>query len=82
MKKTTPMTIRSLKHQSEFLYQNAPQDNPEFTKVLDTFIRRSVLQSTELLQSMRDLIAENGSPRKCEASAPCMYGRRSGGFLQ
>jgi hypothetical protein len=55
MKKTTPMTIRSLKRQSEFLYQNAPQDNPEFTEVLDKFIRGSVLQSTEGLQSMRDL---------------------------
>jgi hypothetical protein len=53
--KTTPLTIRSLKRQSEFLYENAPQDNPEFTEVLDKFIRGSILQSTELLQSMRDL---------------------------
>jgi hypothetical protein len=26
--KTTPLTIRSLKRQSEFLYENAPQDDP------------------------------------------------------
>jgi len=49
------MTIRSLKCQSEFLHQNAPQDNPEFTDFLDKFIRVSVLQSTALLQSMHDL---------------------------
>jgi hypothetical protein len=49
------MTIRSLKRQSELLYQNAPQDNPEFTEVLDKFIRGSVRQSTELLQNTRDL---------------------------
>jgi hypothetical protein len=53
--KTTPLTIRSLKRQSEFLYENAPQDDPEFTEVLDKFIRGSVLHSTERLQSMRDL---------------------------
>jgi hypothetical protein len=53
--KTTPLTIRSLKHQSDFLYENAPQDDPEFTEVLDKSIRGSVLQSTEGLQSMRDL---------------------------
>jgi hypothetical protein len=51
MKKTTPMTIRSLKRQSEFLYLNAQ----EFTEILDQFVRGSVLQSTEGLQSMRDL---------------------------
>jgi hypothetical protein len=55
MKITTPMTIRSLERQSEFLNQNIPQDNPEFTKVLDKFIRGSVRQSTEGLQSMRGL---------------------------
>jgi hypothetical protein len=53
--KTTPLNIRSLKRQSEFLHENAPQDDPEFTEVLDKFIRGLVLQSTEFLQSMRDL---------------------------
>ena len=69
------MTIRSLKRQSEFLYQNAPQDNPGFTEVLDKFIRGSVLQSTEGLQSMRDLsrtrLAEK--MRSERAMCVCMY---------
>jgi hypothetical protein len=45
--KTTTHDCRNLKGQSEFLYQIAPQDNPEFSEVLDKFIRGSVLQSTE-----------------------------------
>jgi hypothetical protein len=52
--KTTPLTIRSLKRQSEILYENAPQDDPEFTQVLYKFICGSVQQSTEGLQSMCD----------------------------
>jgi hypothetical protein len=43
--------------------------NPEFTEVLDKFIRGSVLQSTELLQSAT--LAEHDLPNKCEVSAPC-----------
>jgi len=76
------MTIRSLKRQSEFLYQNAPQDNPEFTEVLDKFIRSSVLQSTELLQSKRDLSRTRLAEKT--RSERAMYGRRSlqsGGIL-
>jgi hypothetical protein len=69
MKKTTHMTIRSLKRQSEFLYQNTSQDNPEFTEILDKFIRDSVLQSTEGLQTCANSV-EHDSPNKCGVSAP------------
>ena len=57
------MIIRSLKRGSEFLYQNAPQDNPEFTEVMDKFIRGSILQSMGLLQSV-----EHDSSDKCGVS--------------
>ena len=53
--KTTPLTIRSLKRQSEFPYETAPQGDPEFTEVLGKYIRDTILQGTELLQCMRDL---------------------------
>ena len=45
---TTPLTIRTLMRHADYLYQNAPQDNPEFLNVLDRFIRGAVVQSTEL----------------------------------
>jgi hypothetical protein len=78
----TPMTIRSLKRQSEFLYQNAPQDDPEFTEVLDKFIRGAVLQSMEGLQSKRDLSRTRLAEQM--RSERAMYGRQSsqsGGIL-
>jgi len=67
--KTTPLTIRNLKRQSEFLYKNAPQDNPEFTEVLDKFIRGTIQQSTELLQNMRDLNSARLAERMRSESA-------------
>jgi hypothetical protein len=81
--KTTPLTIRSLKRQSDFLYENAPQDDPEFTEVLDKYMRGSVLQSTELLQSMRDLSRTRLAEKMRIERA--MYSRRLyslGEFLQ
>ena len=44
-----------MKRQADYLYENASQDNPTFTTALDRFIRESLIQSTELLQTMRDL---------------------------
>ena len=41
--------------QTDYLYENASQDNSMFTTVLDQFIHESLIQSTELLQIMRDL---------------------------
>jgi hypothetical protein len=73
--KTTPLTIRSSKCQSEFLYKNAPQDDLEFTEVLDKFICGSVLQSTELLQSVRDLSRTRLAEKV--RSERAMYSRRS-----
>ena len=52
---TTPLTIRTLKQQADYLYENAPQDDPTFTTTLDKFVRGSLIQGTELLQTMRDL---------------------------
>ena len=51
----TPLTIRNLKRHADYLYQNAPADNPEFSNVLDRFIRGSIIQGTELQQAMKDL---------------------------
>jgi hypothetical protein len=80
--KTTPLTIRSLKCQSEFLYENAPQDDPEFTEVLDKFIRGSVLQSTEGLQSMRDLSRTRLAEKMRSERAMCSrWSLQSGGIL-
>ena len=45
---TTPLTIRTLKRHADYLYQNAPQDDPEFLNVLNRFIQGAVVQSTEL----------------------------------
>ena len=41
--KTTPLIIRSLKRQAQYLYKNAPQDDPEFTYTLNRFIRGSLI---------------------------------------
>jgi hypothetical protein len=76
------MTVRSLKHQSEFLYQNAPQNNLEFTEALDKFIRGSVLQSTEGLQSMRDLSRTRlAEQMRCERARYSRRSLQSGGIL-
>jgi hypothetical protein len=78
------MTIRSPKRQSEFLYQNAPQDDPEFTEVLGKFICGSVLQSTEGLQSMRDLSRTRPAEQMRSERARYNTSRRSlqsGGIL-
>jgi len=73
--KTTPLTIRSLKRQCEFLYENAPQDDPEFTEVLGKFIRGTILQGTELLQCKRDLSRTRLAEKM--RSERAMYNRRS-----
>lgn len=52
---TTPLTIRTLKRHADYLYQNAPQDNPEFLNILNRFIRGAVVQSTKLQQTIKDL---------------------------
>jgi len=76
---TTPFTIRSLKRQAQYLYKNAPQDDPEFTYALDRFIRGSLTQGTELLQTMKDLgqsqLAEQArQARKADQNRPLKAG--------
>ena len=51
----TPLTIQSLKRQADYLYEDAPRDDPEFVKALERFIRGSLIQGTELLQTIKDL---------------------------
>jgi hypothetical protein len=71
--KIRPLTIRSPKRQSEFLSESAPQDDPEFTEVLDKFIRGSVYRVWNSFRACATL-SEHGSLRKCEVSAPCIVG--------
>lgn len=51
----TPLTIKNLKRHADYLYENAPANNPEFLNVLDRFIRGAIIQGTELQQAMKDL---------------------------
>jgi hypothetical protein len=52
---TTLLTIRNLKRHADYLYQNAPTDNPEFLNNLNRFIRGLITQGMELQQAMKDL---------------------------
>ena len=73
------MTIKNLRRHADYLYKNAPADNPKFLNILNYFIRSAIIQGTELQQAIKDLnwsklVEETRQKRRAYNNRPLQIG--------